>query len=152
MKKITSILVALMACAALAENSVQIHTVEDQAVCGNLTAYEMQKHRTVERWWKPRQGYMHVHVEIEIGNADAEREYSGFKFKLIDKVNRQWKSWYGAQGLKQPNISVVTLAPGETIRGWVSFELPKNTILNGFKIRYDDGTARSGDAEIPKYK
>ena len=154
MKKITSILVALMACAALADETVPIRSADNPEISGSLTAYEMEKHRAVERYFKPQRGHMHVHVDVEIENTGAEHTYSSLRFKLIDRVNRRWDSWFGTQSLKQPGIGRVTLGTGEKVRGWVSFELPKDTILHGFKIKYDDDSTKttSGDAEIPKYK
>lgn len=83
---------------------------------------------------KPSAGKKIVAVEFQLKNTDDEPEAIStlLQFKLKDASNAQYDiTFYGPE----PRFPDGELAPGDTARGWVPFEVPEGA--SGFRFIFD---------------
>jgi hypothetical protein len=100
---------------------------------GTMTAVGFRNNYVPDNQFdRPANGSRYVATEIAVTNTGSEqRSISGFwQFELADSIGRNYDSTF-ATGLNSLSGSI---APGETRRGWIVFEVPNDA--NGLRLKF----------------
>lgn len=78
---------------------------------------------------EPRPDYRFYTVEIKYFNGStAQRGYDGGAFQLQTEDARMWQ---GIANGRTPILASGILIPGEILRAWITFEVPRSTTATG---------------------
>lgn len=74
------------------------------------------------RYLKPDSGNRWLALDVTVENTGSEEMfYSRYDATLATKDGKAYTPWLGSQ---EPELSVGTLQPGQSARGWINFEIP----------------------------
>lgn len=82
--------------------------------------------------FKPKPGYRYVSVDVSVVNTDTTKpnaSYNPLYGKLKTSDNREYTP---TVGVVKPSMTSGEFAVGETVRGWVTFEIPVDAQLATF--------------------
>ncbi len=75
-----------------------------------------------QQYLKPKEGTRWVAVDVSLENTGtAQINYNPFFAKLKTADNREYNPTVGAA---EPSLKSGEQRPGETVRGWITFEIP----------------------------
>jgi hypothetical protein len=96
-----------------------------------------------DQFSRPSAGHHFVSVDVQITNATQDQQSfsSLIGFHLLDAQNRQYDEELTDAGLK-PGAPEGELAAGQSIRGYVAFEVPNGT--RGLKLRVQGSLTAAG--------
>lgn len=81
---------------------------------------------------QPEEGNKFFIVDVTIENNGAEpKSYNELDFEIQDSVSYIYDSYLS---LKEPSLQSGDLQPGRNVRGWITFEIPKNA--QGLELIY----------------
>lgn len=87
-----------------------------------LTVQEVQDPVPPQQYLKPKEGSRWVAYDVSITNTGtAPLDYNPFYADLKTADNREHNPGIGAA---EPSLKSGKLQPGETVRGWITFEIP----------------------------
>ncbi len=90
----------------------------------------------------PATGKRYVAVEVTIENrSDETLRYAPDDFQVTDSAGRAYPA---VEGGVDPAITLGELAPGDAIRGWISFEVPEDVEPDRFVYTRQGATMRFG--------
>jgi hypothetical protein len=79
---------------------------------------------------RPKVGMRYASLDVSIRSADGgEHPYNPLYARIRTTDGREARATYGET---QPEMQSGTLAPGETVRGWLTFEIPSDAQLATF--------------------
>jgi hypothetical protein len=83
-------------------------------------------------YWKPKSGNTYLVVDIFVGNGRSEAiPYNPLYFKVRDSQGFEYNAGISTE---EPSLKSGELAPKETVRGLVQFEVPADA--EGFVMSY----------------
>ncbi len=118
----------------------------DTATTGDfkVTVYGFKNpQQPADEYLTPRPGMHYVSVDVQMTNPDSEQQSfsSLLGFHLIDAQNRQYNEDFMDAGLT-PGAPGGEIAAGQSVRGFVAFEVPDGT--SGLKLRVQGNLTAAG--------
>jgi len=86
--------------------------------------------------FRPESGNKLIAVEFLLSNIwQSKVEYNALEFKIMDENSYEYRTV--TFGFKKPYFSSGDVQSGRKERGWITFEVPKNS--NKFEVKYTPG-------------
>jgi hypothetical protein len=128
---------------SLAEGAV--HRIGDTAAA---TFYKLRVEKVEEcklrEYFAPSPGNLKIGVDVSFeGTADKDVPVNPFYAKLTDSEGYSWTSTLAGC---IPDLKSMRINTGDTVRGWITFELPKTA--TGLKLVYAPFVVGSGKQEL----
>lgn len=129
-------------------NNSQIFKVGDQVKIGDTTVTVNGIADNVDsgnQFIVPAEGKRYLAVDVKVDYSGTGSEYtSPLDFKLKDSDSYKYDSTYIE--VKSPNLNGDNLKSGDSLRGWITFEIP--TTSKGLQLIYQPGFFSSSQAVV----
>lgn len=105
-----------------------------------VTIYSLANYVESNEFLQPKYKNRYVSVDVSVENDGTEAiNVNPFDFILQDSNSY---SYDNAPTTKKPNLTLTTIQPGRKIRGFISYEVPKDAL--GFELIYTPNWLSSG--------
>ncbi|MGB0384162.1 MAG: DUF4352 domain-containing protein [Ardenticatenaceae bacterium] len=101
----------------------------------SLAAIRVEDPTTPSQFYKPKAGTKLIAVEVIVGNVNGKEHLASYiKFTVIDSNGSLYDAKEG--GGRDGQLILKRLEMGDRVKGWVSFEIPENSIPVGVKYEF----------------
>jgi hypothetical protein len=154
MKRVIALFIAIFCTVSYGKElgTAPVADSADPEISAILTVHKIDRNRkATSNIWRPEKNNVFVSVEITVENTSATKEFQVkyWGFKLQNKDGNQFDMSVVSKGIAQPPVIDTTLKKGRKIKGWVSFELPKELVTVPMFLKYEDKTTSCDIVEIP---